>query len=98
MHRFKHIRPRDVMKCKTIAEKDIPSSAVRYYTDGGCSPSQSGRGGFGVIQMRPEKPNSPSKTFAYGYSVTTNNRMELLALIALGLNFDQKEYYVLSDS
>ena len=43
-------------------------------------------------------PNKPSKTFAYGYGVTTNNRMELLAIIALGLNFDQKEYYILSDS
>lgn len=49
---------------------------VELYTDGACS-GNPGSGGFGVIL----KYNGHEKEFSEGYTLTTNNRMELLAAI-----------------
>lgn len=49
---------------------------VQLYTDGACS-GNPGRGGYGVIL----KYNDIEKEFSQGYEHTTNNRMELLAVI-----------------
>ena len=49
---------------------------VEIYTDGACS-GNPGKGGFGVILKYKETERELSR----GYSYTTNNRMELLAVI-----------------
>lgn len=49
---------------------------IDIYTDGACR-GNPGPGGYGVMI----KQNGYTKTFAQGYRKTTNNRMELLAVI-----------------
>jgi len=49
---------------------------IFLYSDGGADPNP-GTGGFGVIL----KHNDHKKEFSEGYKLTTNNRMELLAVI-----------------
>lgn len=50
---------------------------VNMYTDGACS-GNPGPGGFGLIL----EYNGVKKEFSEGYRQTTNNRMELLAVIS----------------
>ena len=47
------------------------------YTDGSCK-GNPGRGGIGAVVY---KDGAPHYTFSQGYTHTTNNRMELLAVI-----------------
>lgn len=49
---------------------------VDIYTDGACS-GNPGNGGYGVVMLY----NGARKELSCGYSHTTNNRMELLAVI-----------------
>lgn len=49
---------------------------VELYTDGACS-GNPGRGGFGIVLKYKET----EKTVSKGYKFTTNNRMELTAVI-----------------
>ena len=49
---------------------------VIIYTDGACS-GNPGRGGYGVVLMS----GSHRKEISEGFRLTTNNRMELLAII-----------------
>lgn len=51
---------------------------IEIYTDGACS-GNPGKGGYGIVMRVPEK--NYEKTFSQGYRKTTNNRMELLAVI-----------------
>lgn len=51
---------------------------IEIYTDGACS-GNPGRGGYGIIMMVRDK--NYEKQFSEGYRRTTNNRMELLAVI-----------------
>lgn len=51
---------------------------VNIYTDGACS-GNPGRGGYGIVMEWVGKPYV--KEFAEGFRLTTNNRMELLAVI-----------------
>lgn len=51
---------------------------IDIYTDGACS-GNPGPGGFGVLMRVRE--TGYTKTFSGGYEKTTNNRMELLAVI-----------------
>lgn len=54
------------------------SYQVHIYTDGACQ-GNPGKGGYGVIL---EMPNTTyKKEFYEGFRLTTNNRMELLAVI-----------------
>jgi len=58
---------------------------VHIYTDGACS-GNPGNGGFGIIMEWIDKPTSQGgklykKEFSQGFRKTTNNRMELLAVI-----------------
>lgn len=55
-----------------------PKVAVTIYTDGACS-GNPGPGGFGVIL---EAEGHSAKELSAGYRLTTNNRMELRAVIA----------------
>ncbi len=49
---------------------------VDIYTDGACS-GNPGKGGYGVVMLY----NGARKELSAGYEKTTNNRMELLAVI-----------------
>jgi len=51
---------------------------VNIYTDGACS-GNPGRGGYGIVMEWVGKPYV--KEFAEGFKLTTNNRMELMAVI-----------------
>lgn len=51
---------------------------IKCYTDGACSYNP-GAGGFGIIFLKDD--NKISSTFYGGYGYTTNNRMELTAVI-----------------
>ncbi|MBP8061109.1 MAG: ribonuclease HI, partial [Cloacibacterium sp.] len=51
---------------------------IEIYTDGACS-GNPGKGGYGILMRVPEKKHQ--KTFSEGFRLTTNNRMELLAVI-----------------
>ncbi len=55
------------------ANCDYPENAVMVYTDGGAI-GNPGPGGYGVVFETGE-------TFSGGFNLTTNNRMELLAVI-----------------
>lgn len=52
---------------------------IEIFTDGACS-GNPGKGGYGILMRVPEK--NYQKTFSQGYRKTTNNRMELTAVIA----------------
>jgi ribonuclease HI len=49
---------------------------IQIYTDGACS-GNPGRGGYGIVM----KFNDKEKEISEGFRKTTNNRMELLAVI-----------------
>lgn len=51
---------------------------VNIYTDGACS-GNPGKGGYGIVMEWVGKPYV--KEFSEGFKKTTNNRMELLAVI-----------------
>ena len=54
---------------------------VKIYTDGACA-NNPGPGGFGIVMQYQAKDGKIiSKEFSKGYKITTNNRMELLAVI-----------------
>ncbi len=58
---------------------DMP--IVEIYTDGACA-SNPGPGGYGIIMLYKDKNNEiHKKEFSKGFRSTTNNRMELLAVI-----------------
>ena len=52
-------------------------SKITIYTDGAAR-GNPGRGGYGVVLMKGEQ----YKELSRGYKLTTNNRMELMAVIA----------------
>lgn len=55
---------------------------VEMYTDGACS-GNPGAGGYGtVLRYKDAAGNYHEKELTAGYKLTTNNRMELLAVIA----------------
>lgn len=70
---------------------------VNIYTDGACS-GNPGKGGYGIIMEWVGKPYV--KEFSEGFRLTTNNRMELLAVIVAleQLKKDGVQVLVCSDS
>lgn len=70
---------------------------VHIYTDGACS-GNPGKGGYGIVMEWVGKPYH--KEFSDGYLRTTNNRMELMAVIfALEqLKKEGTEVIIFSDS
>lgn len=72
-----------------------PMAKVTIYTDGAAK-GNPGRGGYGVVMLSPPY----RKELSAGYRMTTNNRMELLAVI-VGLETlknDGTEVTIYSDS
>jgi len=72
-------------------------SQVHIYTDGACS-GNPGPGGYGIVMEWVGKPYK--KEFSEGYKKTTNNRMELLAVIVAleKIKITAIEIMVFSDS
>ena len=70
---------------------------VNVYTDGACS-GNPGKGGYGIVMEWVGKPYK--KEFSQGYRLTTNNRMELLAVIVAleQLKREGMQVIVFSDS
>ena len=70
---------------------------IEIYTDGACS-GNPGRGGYGIV-MKVRELNY-EKRFAAGYKHTTNNRMELLAVIVAleKLKEPENDVHVFTDS
>jgi len=54
-----------------------PAADVVIYTDGACS-GNPGPGGYGIVML---SPSGSRRELSEGYARTTNNRMELLAVI-----------------
>lgn len=55
---------------------------VNIYTDGACRGNPNGPGGFGaVLEYQDKKGQLHVKELSGGYKNTTNNRMELMAVI-----------------
>jgi len=73
------------------------SDQVHIYTDGACS-GNPGKGGYGIVMEWVGKPYQ--KEFSEGYKRTTNNRMELLAVIVAmeNLKSNKLNITVFSDS
>ncbi len=70
---------------------------VHIYTDGACS-GNPGPGGYGIVMEWVGKPYK--KEFSEGYKKTTNNRMELLAIIVAleSMKTNEVSITVFSDS
>lgn len=70
---------------------------IEIFTDGACS-GNPGKGGYGILMRVAE--NNHQKTFSKGYRKTTNNRMELLAVIVAleKLNSTGHDIHIFTDS
>ena len=70
---------------------------IEIFTDGACS-GNPGRGGYGILMRVPEK--NYQKTFSKGFRKTTNNRMELLAVIVAleNLKSEGNDIHIFTDS
>ena len=70
---------------------------IEIFTDGACS-GNPGKGGYGILMRVAEK--NYQKTFSKGYRKTTNNRMELLAVIVAleNMNATGHDIHIYTDS
>lgn len=70
---------------------------IEIYTDGACS-GNPGRGGYGIVMKVPEM--NYEKRFSKGYRLTTNNRMELMAVIVAleKLKSPDNDIHIFTDS
>lgn len=70
---------------------------IEIFTDGACS-GNPGNGGYGILMRVPEK--NYERRYAKGYRLTTNNRMELLAVIVAleKLKSADNEVHIFTDS
>ena len=73
----------------------MPNKQITIYTDGAAS-GNPGPGGYGVVLISGEH----RKELSQGYRKTTNNRMELLAVIIglEALKFENSDVTIYSDS
>ena len=70
---------------------------IEIYTDGACS-GNPGKGGYGIVMKVPEK--NYEKRYSTGFRLTTNNRMELLAVIVAleKLKSTENDIHIFTDS
>ena len=70
---------------------------IEIFTDGACS-GNPGPGGYGILMRVPEK--NYQKTYSKGFRKTTNNRMELLAVITAleKLKSTENDIHIYTDS
>lgn len=56
--------------------------ALKLYTDGSCKRNPGGASGYAIVAEYPHEWNRPDEVlFEIGYEASTNNRMELLAVV-----------------
>ena len=70
---------------------------IEIYTDGACS-GNPGKGGYGIVMKVPKK--NYEKRYSAGFRLTTNNRMELLAVIVAleKLKSTENDIHIFTDS
>lgn len=68
---------------------------IRIYTDGACAPTNPGHGGFAYVAIMPD---GEVVTHAETFQKTTNNRMELMAVLRAIENFVGHRIHIHSDS
>ena len=70
---------------------------IEIFTDGACS-GNPGKGGYGIVMKVPEK--NYEKRYSKGFRHTTNNRMELLAVITAleKLKSTENDIHIYTDS
>ena len=70
---------------------------IEIFTDGACS-GNPGKGGYGIVMKVPEKKYE--KRYSQGFRLTTNNRMELLAVIVAleKLKSTENDIHIYTDS
>ena len=73
------------------------SLKIEIFTDGACS-GNPGKGGYGIVMKVPEK--NYEKRYSQGFRLTTNNRMELLAVITAleKLKSTENDIHIYTDS
>ena len=82
-------------KCYLCIDMELNRPPIYLYTDGAAS-GNPGPGGYGVVLRCAGR----EKEMSGGYRLTTNNRMELLAVIKglEAIRWDNAEVHVWSDS
>lgn len=70
---------------------------IDIFTDGACS-GNPGKGGFGILMRVAEK--NYQKSFSAGFRLTTNNRMELMAVVVAltKIKEDGHQIHIYTDS
>lgn len=68
---------------------------IRIYTDGACAPTNPGSGGFAYVVVFPD---GSTRTHAESYEKTTNNRMELMAVLRAIQHYPNDPIHIYSDS
>lgn len=68
---------------------------IKVYTDGACAPTNPGHGGFAYVAIHPD---GEVVTHAEAYQKTTNNRMELMAVLRAMEFFHGHRIHIYSDS
>ncbi len=71
--------------------------AAQLYIDGSCLKNPGGAGGFAGIFEKPDDDAEPKVIFQEGYKHTTNNRMEIRALIK-ALEYIKENYLDLKNN
>ncbi|MCA1787801.1 MAG: ribonuclease HI [Desulfobacteraceae bacterium] len=61
-----------------VSNNDLPDDTIVVYTDGSAI-GNPGPGGYGVVLQ--DKEDGPARELSGGYNHTTNNRMEMMAVI-----------------
>lgn len=68
---------------------------INIYTDGACAPTNPGHGGFAYVSVHPD---GTVHTYSECYHKTTNNRMELMAVVRVLENYSGLRIHIHSDS
>lgn len=71
---------RDLCRVYLMKKRKKRKAKYTIYSDGGCISNPGGQGAYGTIVVNSD--TGEIKQFAQGYQSTTNNRMEILGIIA----------------
>lgn len=84
-------------KPTTSGSGDVGKLIVHAWTDGACS-GNPGPGGWGVVAQRQDRSIKNFKRFVGGTPSTTNNRMELMAILVSIMKFSDHKVVIHTDS
>ena len=59
--------------------RDFPGADTIIFTDGGCERNPGGRGAYGIVIL--DRKTGRTETYSGAYESTTNNRMEMMAVL-----------------